>query len=233
MPVVAPCATCGYNPDDWTADDEAGTLRAAQEWWRELVRDVDGPKPGGAECHDAAAAGDVHGVVHALRTTAAALPSAPGAVGRVAQLNISGGGVPKRPVDTVDVGPRGLTGDRQAARRHHGRPWQALCLWSADVIERLRAEGHPIAPGLAGENVTVEGLDWMAMRPGIRLRLGEVLAETSMWSLPCQKNAAWFVDGDFRRMEHTRERGVSRIYAWVLEPGTVSVGDAVVVSPEI
>jgi MOSC domain-containing protein YiiM len=149
--------------------------------------------------------------------------------GRVDQINVSDGGVPKRPVDRATVGPRGIVGDRQAARKHHGRPWQALCLWSAEVIERLRQEGHPIAPGLAGENLTIAGIDWTDMRPGLRLRIGEVLAETSVWSLPCTKNAQWFRDGDFRRMEHTRERGVSRMYAWVLEGGDIAIGDAVTV----
>ena len=153
------------------------------------------------------------------------------ATGTVAALNVSNGGVPKLPVAAARVGKRGLEGDRQAARRHHGRPWQALCLWSADVIERLRAEGHPIVAGAAGENVTVGGLDWAQIRPGVRLQVGDALVETSLYALPCNKNARWFVDGDFRRMEHTRERGISRIYASVLSDAEVQVGARVVVEP--
>ena len=34
--------------------------------------------------------------------------------------------------------------------------------------------------GAAGENVTIAGLDWADVRPGVRLRIGEVLAE--VWS---------------------------------------------------
>lgn len=152
-------------------------------------------------------------------------------VGAVAQLNVSDGGVPKRPVDAAEVGRRGLAGDRQAARQHHGRPLQALCLWSAEVIEDLQAEGHPIAPGRAGENITLRGVDWATIRPGVQLRIGEVLAEISAWSTPCKKNAAWFLDRDFNRMHHARHPGSSRAYAWVREPGRVATGDQVVVEP--
>jgi MOSC domain-containing protein YiiM len=149
----------------------------------------------------------------------------------VAQINTSAGGVPKLPVDAAEIGERGLLGDRQAARQHHGRPLQALCLWSSDVIDDLRAEGHPIYPGAAGENLTLTGLDWAAIRPGTRLLIGEVLAEVSAYATPCKKNAQWFEGGDFNRMSNDRHPGWSRLYAWVLEPGTVRSGDQVVVEP--
>ncbi len=164
----------------------------------------------------------------ALRA-AGALPAP--ATGAVAQLNVSDGGVPKRAVDAVEVDAGGVMGDRQATRRHHGRPWQALCLWSKEVIAGLAAEGHPIAPGYAGENVTIEGLDWAEVRSGVRLRLGGVLAEVSVFALPCASNAPWFLGRDFNRIHH--ERGpVSRVYATVLEPGRIVVGDPVVLEPD-
>jgi MOSC domain-containing protein YiiM len=156
---------------------------------------------------------------------------APRQVGSVAQLNVSGGGVPKSPVEKADVGHRGLVGDRQASRKHHGRPLQALCLWSSDVIAALQAEGHPIEAGSAGENVTLSGLDWSTIRPGVQLRIGEVLAEVSAYATPCKKNAQWFADGDFNRMLQDRHPGWSRTYAWVREPGTVRTGDEVIVEP--
>jgi MOSC domain-containing protein YiiM len=156
---------------------------------------------------------------------------APTQHGTVARLHASDGGVPKLPVDAVEVGLRGVVGDRQADRRHHGRPLQALCLWSLEVIDALRAEGHPIEPGLAGENITLSGIDWATLRPGTQLRVGEVLAELSAWSTPCQKNAAWFADRDFRRMDHDLHPGWSRAYAWVREPGRIRAGDEVVIEP--
>lgn len=155
----------------------------------------------------------------------------PRQVGMVSQLNASDGGVPKLPVQSADVSRRGLVGDRQATRKHHGRPLQALCLWSSEVIEVLKAEGHPIAPGLAGENITVSGVAWAGIRPGVRLRIGTVLAEISAWATPCKKNAAWFVDRDFNRMHHDRHPGTSRAYAWVRQPGHIRTGDEVIVEP--
>ncbi len=151
--------------------------------------------------------------------------------GRVVQVNSSDGGVPKRAVDELAVSPERLSGDRQATRRHHGRPWQRLCLWSAEVIDGLRAEGHPIEPGFAGENLTIAGIDWRDVVPGVQLRIGPVLAEASLYALPCAQNAPWFVGGDFERMHHERERGVSRMYATVLESGVVRAGDVVVLEP--
>lgn len=200
---------------------EAGTVASADCWHGEAgiaLRDL---------VHTA-----THDVRRAGRLVHAAGAGAPLATGRVAQLSVSDGGVPKRPVDEVRIGPRGLEGDRQAARQHHGRPWQALCLWSVEVIDRLRDEGHPIGPGLAGENVTIAGLDWSSLRPGTRLRIGQAEAELSLFALPCAKNAQWFADRDFNRMLHIREPGVSRLYAWVVADGTVRVGDPVVVEPE-
>jgi MOSC domain-containing protein YiiM len=151
--------------------------------------------------------------------------------GVVVGLHRSAGGVPKRPVPQVTIGRRGLDGDRQATRKHHGRPWQALCLWSIEVIDRLREEGHPIGPGCAGENITIQGIDWAALRVGTRLRIGPVLAEVSAHSTPCVKNARWFEGGDFHRIDHNAHPGWSRLYASVIDTGTVSDGDDVVVEP--
>ena len=155
----------------------------------------------------------------------------PGRVeGTVVQLSVSPGGLPKLPVDAAEVTWKGMVGDRQATRLHHGRPWQALCIWSAEVIEDFRAAGHPLAPGRAGENITVSGLPWAEVRAGVRLRVGEVLCEVSSYALPCASNKPWFIDGDFRVMHH--ERGpVSRVYATVLEPGMITVGDPAILEP--
>jgi len=151
--------------------------------------------------------------------------------GVVAGLFLSDGGVPKMAVDTVEIGYRGVIGDRQASRQHHGRPWQALCLWSADVVAGHAAVGHPITFGSAGENVSIRGVDWSAWRPGQRVRLGEVGATITAYAIPCTKNARWFADGDYERMSHERPDG-SRLYARVDRPGRVGVGDRATLQPQ-
>lgn len=148
--------------------------------------------------------------------------------GRIHRINISEGGVPKRPVPTAQIVESGVVGDLHADRRHHGGPHQALCIWSLEVIDALRDEGHPIEPGFAGENITVTGIDWSLVLPGVVLHLGsEVVAPITYDTTPCSKNAAWFLDRDFRRMSHELHPGWSRMYAAVTRPGTVSVGDPV------
>lgn len=151
--------------------------------------------------------------------------------GRVVGLHVSNGGLPKLAVEEFAVGWSGADGDRQASRNHHGRPWQALCIWSLEVIEQFRAQGHPIAPGLAGENITLQGIDWANVTPGVRLRIGSVLCEISAPAIPCSQNKDWFLDGDFMLM-HDDRGPVSRMYATVLEPGVVTVGDQAVLEPE-
>ena len=150
--------------------------------------------------------------------------------GMVVQLSASKGGVPKLPVETAGVDWTGLVGDGQASRQHHGRPWQALSLWSREVIAGFAADGHALRPGAAGENITLGGLDWAKVRPGVRMRIGSVRCEVSCYALPCSKNAQWFAGGDYELMSW--ERGpVSRVYATVIEPGSISTGDVAAFEP--
>lgn len=177
--------------------------------------------------------------------------SAPGA-GVVERVGTSAGGPDKASVAEASIGPRGLSGDRQATRRHHGRPFQAVSLFSAEVIDELRAEGHPISPGSVGENLTLSGLDWPRLRIGTRLVLGTdaaadasaeeedgavvpgdgpAVVEVTSWAPPCTKIASSFVGGDHLRIDHDHHPGWSRAYARVLRPGRVVAGGGVRVLP--
>lgn len=188
---------------------------------------------------DEALADDPHGCLDVLwrewRAAMGALRSQGAfgqrATGTVAGLFSGSGGVPKHPIEEATIGWGGIEGDRQAARVHHGRPWQALCLWSTEVIDGLNAGCHELFPGAAGENLTLTGLPWERVVPGAQLQVGDVRCELTAWALPCKKNARWFADGDFDAMHH-RHGPVSRIYATVLEPGTVRPGDPVVLEPD-
>lgn len=176
--------------------------------------------------HDAS-----HHQMDVARGLAALGAGAPAQQGTVLRVNASDGGVPKASIGGADIGRRGVEGDRQGNRKHHGRPFQALCLWSTEVIEELAAQGHPIAAGSAGENVTISGLDWSTLRPGTLLRIGSALAEVSFPATPCKHQTQWFTDGDFRRIDYDRNPQWARWYTWVREPGRVDEGDAVVVRP--
>ena len=121
--------------------------------------------------------------------------------GRVHQINISPGGVPKLPVPAATVGVEGLAGDGHHDK-NHGGPDAAVCLFSFDVIRRLQAEGHPIAPGTIGENITVEGWDWAAVAPGARIVFENgVELEVVNYTTPCSTIRDSFKGLDFRRVK--------------------------------
>jgi len=164
----------------------------------------------------------------ALRAAGAFGPSQQGTV---AGLFTSHGGVPKHPQPAIEIGYGGVEGDEQNDRDHHGRPWQAVCLWSTEVIDAFKADGHPLGPGLAGENITTTGISWDRIVPGVHLEAGTALLEVSAYAVPCRKNAAWFTDGHFGLMHH-RHGFVSRAYATVLRPGHVATGDPITLEPE-
>jgi hypothetical protein len=150
-------------------------------------------------------------------------------VGSVVGLFSGDGGVPKHPIDAARVDRAGVVGDVQASRVHHGRPWQALCIYSADVVDALRSEGHPIRPGSAGENVSVAGIDWSLLRAGLIVELGEVRCRLSAAATPCSKNNQWFADDSSSRIAHDLHPGWSRWYVSVLDGGIIRAGDRVVV----
>ncbi|MEJ7596794.1 MAG: MOSC domain-containing protein [Kofleriaceae bacterium] len=141
------------------------------------------------------------------------------------QLSVSRGGVPKLPVLEAQVTTLGIAGDRQRWKKFHGGPTRALCLFSAEVIDALRAEGHPIWPGVTGENVTIAGVPWTTVGPGRRVTLGEVIAEVTVAAKPCKQIASAFSDRDWRRL--AEDRGRARWYARVVREGTVRPGDPV------
>jgi MOSC domain-containing protein YiiM len=150
--------------------------------------------------------------------------------GQVTGLQRSAGGVPKLPVERAIVRATGMEGDRQRDRRFHGGPDRALCLYSQDLLDALLAEGHPVSPGALGENVTIFGLPWDEVRPGARLRIGEVEVEVTAFTAPCRKIAGGFVDGGFTRVGQKVNPGWSRVYVRVLSEGVIAVGDTVVLT---
>jgi MOSC domain-containing protein YiiM len=248
------CPDCGHHPDDYTPSDLASTLDLAGTLWGLILDRVDPglaargtPSPVDLRERSVAAvlsAGDdldsrqeaLHRLAHDLTRAGRLLHEyggtpAAGATGVLDSINASRGGVPKSAVLEAEVGRLGLHVDQQANRRHHGRPWQALSLWSLDLIRRLNDEGHPVRPGSCGENVTVAGIDWAVLRPGMRLGIGEVVAELSSYAIPCAKIRESFAGHEFNRIHHEKHPGWSRMYAWVVRGGTIRPGDPVVVEP--
>jgi MOSC domain-containing protein YiiM len=148
---------------------------------------------------------------------------------RIVQINVNPrGGVPKHPISHTQLLTAGIAGDKQRNKRHHGGPQRAVCLYSTERIEALRAEGHPISAGSTGENLTIAGLDWATLQVGDRLMIGlEAEIEITGYAAPCENIAASFQDGAFTRISQKLQPGWSRLYARILNEGEVRVGDAI------
>src|SRR5947207_14775896 len=86
-------------------------------------------------------------------------------VGRIGSINVSRGGLPKRPVAEAEVTTEGVEGDWQSDRRYHGGPERAVVIFSAERIAALQAEGHPIGTGTTGEHLTISRLAWTDVVP--------------------------------------------------------------------
>lgn len=155
-------------------------------------------------------------------------------IGMIFSINISGGGVPKKSVSVSKVSQSGLDGDAQDDTKHHGGPERAVCIYALEIIRALQQEGHPIDVGTAGENLTIEGLDWEVVVPGARLQVGDqVLLEVVSFTNPCKTIKASFLDGRFTRIAQKFYPGWSRVYARVLTEGEIHSGDQIVVVPPI
>lgn len=147
--------------------------------------------------------------------------------GVIVSLNVSPGGVPKLAVSTARVSVAGLDGDGQRDLAHHGGPDRALCLYSMERIEALQREGHPIAPGTTGENLTIADLDWELVVPGVTLRIGDVTVEITAYASPCASIRPSFADGNTNRISQKAHPGWSRVYARVDGAGEIRAGDGV------
>lgn len=240
---------CGFDARRWSDDDVERTLVHADDLLgfvldgaEDRLRSEMSGDPGSDDPADDAAVDptvDVdrhdpiaatHRVMHRLHDAAAVRRDrevfAP-MVGRVSSLHASGGGVPKRPIERAEIDVGGVVGDVQGNRRNHGRPWQAVCLYSADLVDALRSEGHPIVAGGTGENVSVSGVDWSRLRGGLTIEIGEVMLVTSSPAAPCHKIAENFADRDWMRIDHGQRPGWARWYASVRTGGSIAPGDEV------
>jgi len=145
----------------------------------------------------------------------------------VVSINISPGGIPKRPVTAAYVAVNGLTGDGRAHAKHL-KPTRALSLLEEGVIDHLRREGYAVGPGTLGENLTVRGLDLLDLPPGTSLRLGGgVEIELVEPRQPC------FVLDAIHPDLKTAVRGRFGYMARVVTGGMLRVGEAMEISSQV
>lgn len=152
----------------------------------------------------------------------------------VAQISVSRGGVPKRPILVGTLTEGGVAGDAWRYPFHGGRR-QAVLLITLEGIDELVAQGFPLYAGALGENLTTRGLDRRSLRLGQRLQVGEAIVELTRIRVPCATievygagiQAATY-DARVQKGDHRSPRwGLSGFYAAVVRPGVVCPGDRV------
>jgi MOSC domain-containing protein YiiM len=231
------CTDCGFDGSRWSDDDIERTVAHADDLIGYVLEGADDDFVADVAAMPTLAAGtpvvSAHAVMHRLHEVAAGRRTAhefEPMVGRVESLQASGGGVPKMSIPFAEIGAAGVIGDVQGNRRNHGRPWQAVCLYSTDLIDALRSEGHPITAGGTGENITISGVDWSRMRGGLTIAIGDVELRTSGPAAPCHKIGDCFSERHWNRIDHVERPGWARWYASVLTGGTVAPGDTVTIT---
>ena len=152
----------------------------------------------------------------------------------VIQINVSSGGVPKRPIPDGVVTPLGIAGDRHAHPEVHGGPRMAVLLVTSEGLDELKEQGFRLYPGALGENLTTRGLNRRSVRIGQRYRIGEILLEITKVRAPCETLNAYpgiqraIYDQDVKDGNSTSPLwGLSGFYASVLQPGAIRPGDPI------
>jgi MOSC domain-containing protein YiiM len=153
----------------------------------------------------------------------------------ILQINVSRGGVPKRPIPEGEVHSLGIVGDHQAHPQIHGGPQQALLVITSEGIDELIAQGFPLFYGALGENITTRGLDRRWIRLGQRYRFGAAIIELTKMRAPCDQLSPYgpgiqtaVYDLQVRAGDHSSPRwGLGGFYAAVLQPGTIRPGDPI------
>lgn len=157
--------------------------------------------------------------------------------GTIVQVNVSAGGLPKRPIPLGQITLLGIAGDQHAHPELHGGELQAILIIASEVIEDLVARGYPLFPGALGENLTTRGLTIRDIRIGDQIRAGGAWLEITKPRGPCSQLDVYgeslkyeIYDKRVKERDYASPRwGMTGFYARVLSPGPVGPGDIIAV----
>lgn len=141
----------------------------------------------------------------------------------VHSINVSAGGIPKVPVQAIDVLASGLAGDGHNHAKHN-TPLQALSILDLEDIEDLQVEGFAVEPGATGENVTVRNLQVDELSVGDILKFqGGLEVELTKVRHPC-----YVLDSIDPALKHAI-KGRCGFLGRVVQPGRLTVGETILV----
>lgn len=152
--------------------------------------------------------------------------------GLILQINLSPGGIPKRPVPEAYLTPLGFEGDDHAHPAVHGGAQKAVLLAAAESVDDLVARGIPLFYGALGENLTTRGIERRDLRRGMRFRAGQAVIELTKPRTPC--SALEVYGPELKRAipgagaePSDPDWASGGFYASVVEPGWVRAGDII------
>lgn len=140
---------------------------------------------------------------------------------QIVSINISPGGIPKKPVEQCNVTFAGLETDWHDHEKHCS-PEFAVSLFDVEDLNDLAREGFDVYPGATGENVTVQNMNVDALEIGDRLRFPTGLEiEITKRRKPC------FVLDPISPELKMNCVGRCGMLAKVITPGELRVGDTI------
>ncbi|MEI6405424.1 MAG: MOSC domain-containing protein [Actinomycetes bacterium] len=159
--------------------------------------------------------------VVSLNVVHVTIPDVGGSVGITA--------IDKRAVtDSRLVTTDGVAGDKRCDTESHGHPDQAVYAYSKEDYSWWESQlGMQLAPGVFGDNLTTQGIDWTTIPAGTILRVGNATLQVTYPRIPCGTFTRWL------ELEHWVKRftdaGRSGAYLRVLEPGEITHGDEITI----
>ena len=137
-------------------------------------------------------------------------------------------GLPKICTPDATITLNGIDGDynRFRSQKKNDNPNMAIMILSNDILQELNSEGWPVKPGDLGENITIEGIDYLHFSPLKKYRIGEAIIEITFICDPCMslKVLPYVGEKHINKFIKTliKRRGW---YARVLKSGKIKVGD--------
>ncbi len=121
--------------------------------------------------------------------------------------------------EAVLIKEHGVEGDAHAGDWH-----RQISFLASESIERVRRQGLDVTFGDFAENIATEGIDWLSIPIGTRLKLGETaLVEITQIGKVCHKKCAiYYKAGDCIMPKEG-------IFARVLEGGIIHCGDSILI----
>ena len=139
----------------------------------------------------------------------------------ILSINISKGGIPKLPVQSIYLRTAGFDGDGHNHEKHR-TPMQAVCLQDIEKLNELREEGYSLEAGITGENLTMRNLQVNHLPIGTILRFSSgVVMELTKVRKPC------YVLDEIHPQLKEAIVGRCGSYAKVLHEGLLNIGDFV------